>query len=267
MVSGMGRQFLRLAATLTLICLAGALAQAPAAPPANPPSFAVLSLRPFSPSQGRVYGRCTLHEDPELFSLEACPLKGFVYQAWGLENDSEDLVNQAPRWTNTELYTLTARTPSPTTHEERMAMLKNALESRFGLVVRSEKINREVYLLELSGTRPRLPAADPHSSHCGRGGWFPGKIQFACGTIHDLIRPLAELGFKAPVLDRTGLPANAKYKILIQLDPKLTPSSPPTTQFAEFNQALRSQLGLRLSTTHQMMPTVVMVSAHHLAVN
>ena len=234
--------------------------QAPA--PSKPLSFAVVSVMPF-PATAQPYAVCVHNEDPEMFSLQACTLHALVLDALGLRFHPTGMVDSAPRWTETALFTLTARTKSPASHEERMVMLLNALKSRFGLVLRNEKIKREVYLLERSGNKLRLAAAsDPSSSKCGQGGWGFGKIQFSCGTIRDLTGTLSDLVFHAPVLDHTGLPATSKYKILIRVDPKLMPFSPLTAKFAEINQAMKAQVGLRLSTTHTVMPVVVMVSAH-----
>ena len=249
------------ATAMVLLRPGAALAQqAPA--PSQPLSFAVVSVKPFSPPAGP-YPVCVRQEDPEMYSLQACTLTGLVIQALDLESNSWELLDSAPKWTNSMRFTLTARTKSPTSHEERMGMLLNALKSRFGLVLRKEKIKREVYLLERSGNKLRLAAAsDPSSSKCGQGGWGFGKIQFSCGTIRDLTGTLSDLVFHAPVLDHTGLPATSKYKILIRVDPKLMPFSPLTAKFAEINQAMKAQVGLRLSTTHTVMPVVVMVSAH-----
>lgn len=238
---------------------------APTPAPSQPLSFAVVSIKPYSPSDGS-HGLCVRHEDPEMYSVEACDLYGLTLDALEMQSDEYALVDQAPAWTNSfspsALFSLTAHTNAPTTHAERMEMLKNALITRFGLVLRKAMVDRKVYWLEPFGRRPRLqPAADPHSSQCGLV-WRPGSIQSPCATIHDLTQLLAgSLLFNAPVIDHTGLPAAAKYNIVIQLDRKLMPSSPLTTKLSEVDQALQDQSGLRLRTAHVVMPEIVIVAA------
>lgn len=112
--------FASLATAAAMALLWPATGRAQQAPAPASLSFAVVSVRPFSPPKNRVYAVCVRHEDPEMYSLQACTLNGLVLQALGLESNEVELVNQGPEWSR--------RRPTARSHRSRRALLRSARE-------------------------------------------------------------------------------------------------------------------------------------------
>ena len=263
-----------------LVALAGlsllAQERIPAGPPANGPTFDVVSIK-------RVTDIRTRHrwgEDPGgKFVLSGTSILPAIQAAYPA--DVPDLIG-APAWRASESYDLTAQAGREVPKEQMTAMLRAMLADRFKLLVHYEMQERPVYALMIARADGRLgpnikksdldcdaiqaarragskeppPATSNGAPACGfsMSGAGPG-LELLMGA-----RPLSALagsiGSSAGrvVVDKTGLKGN--YDMTLNYAPQAGADVAPGDSPNVFT-ALQEQLGLKLESDRAPLKILV----------
>lgn len=162
----------------------------------------------------------------------------------------------------TDRYDINAKAASDVPRAQRMLMMQALLEDRFGLVLKTEEREMDVYVLTIARSDKRLgpdlrPAGDCRSpSAVGAFGMPKSSTGLrpsfgaTCETIATLATGPLQRALKASVVDRTGLSGMWTYVVAhsgLQLtagpDGGGVQASDPPSLF----KAVEEQLGLRLT--------------------
>lgn len=206
----------------------------------SPPSFDVASIRP-NKSGTRAIGN---KFEPQRMSWTNVPLKILIQAAYRIQ--SYQLLG-APVWLASDTWDIDARTESPATTQQKMAMLQTLLADRFQLKFHRETKDLPQYKLVVAKNGPKLQPAkepDPDATRIGRGLIENHRMNLA--TLDSFLQ--SELG--RPVLDETGLTGNYDVKLEWVPDEGQPNSqgaipSPHSTGPSIFS-AIQEQLGLKL---------------------
>lgn len=252
---------------------------------AQKPVFDVVSVRispPEAPAKGFGLLNPFLDLPPKsgLFSanLRVSDYVGFAYRI----NDPSQLrpvYEQMPRWSQTELYDIEARSEGTPTRDELRQMVRTVLEERFKLKVHTEARQLPVYDLVFDKSGKPGPQLRPHPAdapcedrppntpggiktsepppYCGTDLYrHEGKyhLRVIDGTIEQAALALSGVaGFMGgmenlPFRDRTGLAGHfdldLEFVAQRPADAPPLPDNEPTGP--TFPDALRAQLGLKL---------------------
>jgi len=258
---------------------------------AQEPTFEVVSVRqsePGAPPKGFGLLNPFLNVAPKSglfsFNLRVSDYVGFAYRI----NDPSQLrplYDQMPRWSQTDLYDIEARSETTPTRDQLRLMLRAVLEDRFKLKVHTEPRQQTVYDLVLDKTGKDKagklgPQLRPHPADAPcqeRPINSPGTIQSAapppyCGTdlyrhegkyhmrMIDVTFEQAALALSGaagflggmenhPVQDHTGLSGrfDLDLEFVAQRPPDAPPASDSETFGVPFPDALKTQLGLKLT--------------------
>jgi len=251
---------------LILIGALASLAQAQAQPPR--PAFEVASVR----QNASASSASRTAPVPGRFTIVNVPLRFIVLDAYGLRD--QQLID-APEWTNTIAYDISATYPggiTPTEAETRL-MLQQLLEDRFQLSLRTETRELPVYRLVLARKDrqlgPRLVRSNVDCAawlaekrpQIGMGGSspVPGGRRPACmitgsrqGFITGGTRTLAEFAAPLqafagrPVIDETGVTGTFDIDLIWTPDESLAPAGTQRDVGVSLFAALEEQLGLKL---------------------
>jgi len=257
---------------LILIAALTSLAQADAQP--RKPAFEVASVRQntSASSASRMPGPA-----PGRFTIVNVPLRFIILEAYGLRDQE---LSDAPEWTNTTAYDISATYPggiTPTEPETRL-MLQQLLEDRFQLSLRSETRELPAYRLVLARKDGRLgPRLARSNVDCaawlaekrpqiGMGGPSPvpggrrpacmitgsrqGFISGGTRTIAELAAPLQSFAGR-PVSDETGLTGTFDIDLIWTPDESLAPAGTRPDVGVSLFAALEEQLGLKLEPTRR----------------
>lgn len=171
----------------------------------------------------------------------------------------KDFQLNAPSWTESERYDVTARAPGGMRGDNRV-MMQTLLAERFKLTAHRETREQPVYALVVAREDGRLaPQLKPSSVDCKAappaGGQSPcgmntstggaaGKIVGVGQTMATLAEALGNFGLSRMVLDRTGLKDAFDFELVWRPD-----TARPTDGIADMPSlftALQEQLGLKL---------------------
>ena len=264
-------------ALLSVVALLSLRAQEriPAGPPANGPTFDVVSIKRVnevrsSRSSGERPGGQFI-----LSGMTFAPLIRAAYPA-----DASDLIG-APDWVLNEVYDLTAKAASEVSREQMTAMLQALLAERFKFAAHYEMQERPVYALVVARADGRLGPdirrseldceAIQAARRAGSKEAFPATSNGApaCGmsmrgeqgmTVLLGARPLSALAstLGSPagrvVVDKTGLKGN--YDVTLRYVDRPAPDAPPGTP-PEIFTAVQEQLGLKLETDRAPLKILV----------
>lgn len=233
------------------------------------PAFEVASVR-----QNTSAGSASRNSGPApgRFTIVNVPLRFIILDAYGLRD--HELID-APDWTNTSAYDISAAYPggvTPTQAESRL-MLQQLLEDRFQLSLRSETRDLPAYRLVLArrdgqlgprlvrsnvdcaawlaGNRPQIGMGGPSPVPGGRRpacmitGSRQGFITGGTRTIAELTGPLQSFSGR-PVMDETGLTGTFDIDLIWTPDENLAPSGTRPDVGVSLFAALEEQLGLKL---------------------
>ena len=265
-------------AVASLIALAALSLRAqeriPAGPPANGPTFDVVSIKRVLD----IRNQRSVGERPGgqfiLSGMAIAPLIRSAYPA-----DTSDLIG-APDWVLNEVYDLTAKAAGEVPREQMTAMLQALLADRFRLAVHYEIQERPVYALMVAradgklgpGIRPSALDCDAIQAARRAGSKEPSPATSngapACGmsmrgergmTVLLGARPLSALasvfdsGLGRVVVDKTGLKGN--YDVTLRyMEPSANPlPDDPPNVFT----ALPEQLGLKLESDRAPLKILV----------
>ena len=279
-------------ATALLVLAAPALLAQPPAPPAAPTAtappnatpaaaplaFDVISIHPTKPgmttttSNGVTTTRMFTQDTPDGYHVGNGTLKYLIMDAYGVKWDS---IVGGPDWIGATGYDIDAKVtpaadapPPRLTSAQRRQMIQSLLADRFKLVVHNETKDAPIYDLELAKGGSKLPITTPNDTFAkgingldgnpvssgypvmlGRGHLFGQAV-----TIASLIDYLKQ-ELHRPVVDKTGLAG--KYDLSLQWTPDNTPDDSPLASGPSLFTAIQEQLGLKLTSTHGPVKTLV----------
>jgi uncharacterized protein (TIGR03435 family) len=247
----------------------------PAGPPANGPSFEVVSIKRVAD----VRSQRSVGERPGgqfvLSGMAIAPLIRSAYPA-----DTSDLIG-APDWVSNEVYDVTAKAAGEVSRDQMTAMLQSMLAERFKLTVHYELQERPVYALVLARADGRLGPdlrrseldcdAIQAARRAGSKEPYPATSNGApaCGmsmrgeqgmTVLLGARPLSTLagslgsGTGRVVIDKTGLKGN--YDVTLRYSERPSPNAPLDAP-PEIFTALQEQLGLKLEPDRAPLKVLV----------
>ena len=248
----------------------------PAGPPANGPTFDVVSIKRVV---NEIRTSRSVGERPGgQFVLSGVAIAALIRTAYPA--DTTDLIG-APDWVLNDVYDLTAKAASEVSREQMTAMQQALLAERFKLAVHYEMQERQVYALRLARADGRLgPNIKKSELDCdaiqaarraGSKDAFPATSNGApaCGmsmrgeqgmTVLLGARPLSALAgpLSSPtgrvVIDKTGLKGNydMTLRYVDRPSPDASPDAPP-----EIFTALQEQLGLKLESDRAPLKILV----------
>jgi uncharacterized protein (TIGR03435 family) len=207
----------------------------------------------------------------------------FAYKLGPNQEEQRAAIAQFPKGLSTEFFEIDARAGNSTTKDQMRLMMQSLLADRFKLAVHFE--TREVpvlalTLVKLGKTGPKLhahaegppcpePGGPPNADDvfpptCGTasGRFTPDGMALA-GSRDSSASSLAELIYSygvmagevdKPIIDQTGLEGTFDFTIqwngrMSGPPPGADAPPPPDPQGTTFLQAVREQLGLKLSST------------------
>lgn len=133
-------------------------------------------------------------------------------------------------------------------------MLRNLLETHFGLVVKRERRQMQGYVLNIGPSGSKLtPDSDAPDWKEGTG-MADGEVVATRAPVSVIIRLLEDM-LRAPVVDQTGLKGTYDYKLTWKPAP-----SGGTPEAATMAKALEEQLGLHLEAKSVALDVVNVVS-------
>ncbi|MGP8260781.1 MAG: TIGR03435 family protein [Acidobacteriaceae bacterium] len=281
------KKFSLLAAALFVLAAPILLAQSPtppaaptppnATPAAAPLAFDAISIHPtkiktISVNADVETTRMVLSDPPDGYHVENGTLKFFIMEAYGVKWDS---IVGGPDWIDTTGYDIDAKVtpavdapPPKLNRAERRQMIQSMLADRFKLVVHNETKDAPIYELDLAKGGSKLPIATPNDTFAkGINGLdgnpvssgYPvmlsrGRLFGQSVTIASLIDYLKQ-ELKRPVVDKTGL--TGKYDLSLQWTPDNTLPDSPLAGGPSIFTAVQEQLGLKLTSTHGPVKTLV----------
>lgn len=232
------------------------------------------------------------------FSARGFPLVTYIVFAYKvIGNQAQYLLPQLPNWTKTERYDIEARTDGNPGKDQMRLMMRSLLADRFQLRTHYEEREVPVFAFELakagklgsqlkahlddppcttdaqpSSTVPTLPNGLP--TLCN--GIFPlpatipgclriGARNVTLGFLADSLSAGSGLG--RPMIDQTGLPGRFDFTLefsrnVVQPAPGGPAASgnlmPPDTSGPTLAQALRDQLGIKLSAQRSSIHVLVL---------
>jgi uncharacterized protein (TIGR03435 family) len=203
-------------------------------------------------------------------------------------NNRQALLDSVPDWVKADHYNVEARTDLRNVSKDQMRlMMQSLLRDRFNLVVHRETRTIRVYAAILNNPGKLGPQLREHSNsaQCPQEGPNPSPIstqtkpQFSfdplgfpevCGRFVNAIQskiphhrrfgggglPISTIvasfagvgGLDRPVIDRTGLSGQFDFVLDFLPDPPPGQQLPPDAEGPDFAAAVKSQLGLKLTT-------------------
>ena len=232
-------------------------------------------------------------EDGGLFSAVNYRLDVYIAFAYKLlPSQTQSVLAQLPKWALTDHFDIQARANAGVTKDQMRLMMQSLLADRFKLTVHTKAQQMAVYAVELERPDRTGPQLQPHtaaSPSCdttatGASGnvpdVFPDGLPAACGVLQtkfesgrlrvgarnvsiDFIEsyfPGRSMGnFDRPVVDKTGLSGN--FDFILEWVPEelnlngakvaVDPNGP------SFLEALKDQLGLKLTSTTAAVQTLI----------
>jgi uncharacterized protein (TIGR03435 family) len=247
----------------------------PAGPPANGPTFDVVSIKRVTDIRDR---RSVGEQPGGRFVLSGMAIAPAIRSAYPA--DISELIG-APDWVSSETYDLTAQAGREVPKEQMEAMLRAMLADKFKLEVHYEIQERPVYALVLAradgrlgpdikkseldcdaiqaarraGSKETYPVTSNGAPACGMSMLGDQGMTMLLGA-----RPLSILaaslgsGTGRVVVDKTGLKGNydVRLRFVDRPSPNALPDAPP-----EIFTALQEQLGLKLEPDRAPLKVLV----------
>jgi len=266
---------------LTALCLgwvsnatAQQTTQVPA-PATAPLAFDAISIHPShvgTTTDGDVSIWRTVTSTPgDGYKAENVSLKIVIVDAYNIK---PNYISGGPDWIDSDAYDINAKVvaadgtaPLKLTKTQRRQMLQTMLADRFKLVVHNETKDAPIYELDIAKGGPKLHASTPGNDAArgvtGPDGQFhPGLDNYVGnGVIIEQGYPLSYVAdlltsmLHRPVVDKTGL--TGKYDISLRWTPDNTPVDSPLAGGPSIFTAAQEQLGLKLTSTHGPVKTLV----------
>jgi uncharacterized protein (TIGR03435 family) len=200
-------------------------------------------------------------QPPDGYRRRGLPLASYVTFAFDISQDSR--IANLPDWTSTTRFDINAKAAGPITNQQRRAMLRDVLVTRFKLRTHIEQRDQTVYVMMSvrpdkrlgPGLKLRDDCADQPCLSAGTGTpqgvkmQATGLTQFADGILSNVLGQV--------VRDETG--TTGVFDIEATWRPDTGQVDPGDSRPDVFT-ALRDQLGLKLEP--QKRPVEVLVIDH-----
>ncbi len=252
---------MRIAVALTVVSVAGLLAQEPQ----RPLTFDVTSVK--SNTSGEQGGSSSAR--PGLYRGVNVTLRRVI----GLAYRPVQEITGGPAWIDSERFDIEGRVDGTPTQPEMLEMLRSLLADRFKLVVHKEVRQMPAFALvvaradgrlgpQLRRTEPCLappPRPDTRPSAGPRCGGFSvgnGSLTGTGVTTTQLAAELPSATEGRYVVDRTGLGGAFDVSVTWNAN-ALTPTGEPANTAPSVFAAIQEQLGLRLEPTTAPIDVIV----------
>ena len=230
------------------------------------PQFDVISVKPHKPGDDLMF----IHWGQSDYKTENLALKSMIANVYGVR---PWLVFGLPPWAELTHWDIDAKVSAPDlkvmeklSPAQRQGMIGGILKDRFGLVVHQETRVQPVFVMTVLPDGPKLkqspplPAGSDDPAKLVQGSWHIGRgslsaTRMKLSTLADNLSGPVERN----ILDRTGL--TGVYDIDLKWTPEDranagTDNGAGDTPPAIF-EALKEQLGLKLTADKAPVPTVV----------
>jgi uncharacterized protein (TIGR03435 family) len=229
------------------------------------PQFDVISVKPHKPGEDMMM----MHWGEADYKAVNLTLKNMISNVYGVKSW---LVFGLPAWAESSHWDIDAKVSAPDmsvmkklTPEQRRVMIGGILKERFGLVVHQEDKVQPVFLMTVLPEGSKLKASPPQPDAAEPGKLTSGMWRIGRGTMKASrmkMPTLAEnLSYQVgrTIVDKTGL--TGEYDMELTWTPEeranaTTDNGTGDTPPAIF-EALKEQLGLKLSADKAPVPTVV----------
>jgi uncharacterized protein (TIGR03435 family) len=231
-------------------------------PEGTKPEFEVASIKPTG-QQGGLGLNVTATE----LRAQSISLAGLITFTFELHLTQ---VSGLPGWAETEGYEIVAKLPQggdPSDVQIR-TMLKNLMQSRFGLSFHMEKRELSVYTVSIGKNGPAGIKMVKNATNGQRvGAQGLGRTTFSGITMADFAGQLQLRVLDRPVIDRTGLTDRYDFTLNWRPDefqfPRASPAQRASAVAAgadalpDLFTAVQEQLGLKLDATKALVDVVV----------
>ena len=197
-------------------------------------------------------------------------LAAMIQSAYGIR---EDRLVGGPAWVRTTRFDVNAKAAEALPREQLRLMARQLLEQRFGVVLRKEEREEQVYAMRLARSDGRtgpdlrrssegcLENPSPRTTPKSSTGSVP-QYSGWCATLTSLATGLSRY-LQAEVVDQTGLPGRWDFTLAFA-DP--SPNAVPSVEAAQANlptifAAVEEQLGFRLERDARGVVEYVSIAA------
>jgi uncharacterized protein (TIGR03435 family) len=244
--------------TLALACAPAIAQTAGAGDVTNVLGFDVVSVK-----ENTTPDRSTdfLPQPPDGFRQTNLDLQSYIRIAFDVHQPQR--LDTVPEWTWERRYDIVAKASRPITEEERMAMLRDVLVTRFHMKAHVEQRQQTVYVMTAAHadrrTGPGLkPRPDCATTACESSGSFRVEgLEMRAVTLKQLADGMLSALARRLVIDETGIEGRFDVSASFRLD---TTAGDPNDRRPSFFTAMQEQLGLKLET--QRRPVDVLVIDH-----
>ena len=236
------------------------------------PSYEVVSIKPASPGDRNVGWK----DLPNGFDFANLPLAPLIYQAYGIQLDSQ--ISGLPGWAKTDHYIVSARAdedtveawkklPKPEQWKQQQLMLRTLFADRCKLAVRREVKELPVYDLVVAKGRPKMKEAAPDeedridlrtNSFFGAAGQsveyaktMTARAITAQGLAQNLPRDAGRI-----ILDKTSL-GDKRFDFELKWSSGGQDLPDAANAAPSLFKALEEQLGLKLESAKEPVDTFV----------
>lgn len=216
--------------------------------PAPPTEFEAASVRPSAPGTEPAW----VTTPGGRLDIRGLPLIALIESAYG--NIAEDKIKGAPKWADTDRFTIVAKMPPSTGGTAVQGMLKSLLADRFQLVAHYEDQPMPVYALVVAKKGAKLEAASGEERSACRITQGDQRT-YAC-TNTSMAQFAERLRISRPVVDATGILGSYNFTLTWTPGDLAEGIQDPTGQLTLF-EAIERQLGLRLESQKRPMPVLV----------
>jgi len=231
-------------------------------PEGTKPEFEVTSIKPTG-QQGGLGLNVTASE----LRAQSISLAGLITFTFELHRTQ---VSGLPGWAETEGYEIVAKLPQggdPSDVQIR-TMLKNLMQSRFGLSFHTEKLELSVYTISIGKNGPagiKMVKNTTNGQRVGAQGL--GRTLFSGISMADFAAQLQLRVLDRPVIDRTGLTDRYDFTLNWRPDEFQFPRASAAQRAAAVTNgadalpdlftAVQEQLGLKLDATKALVDVLV----------
>ncbi|MGH9646493.1 MAG: TIGR03435 family protein, partial [Bryobacteraceae bacterium] len=220
---------------------------------------------------------------PNRMSIPSMTLTWLIYTAYGEGMNTSATVAGGPDWVGRTAYAVEGLAHEPATQRQFQAMLRTLLEDRFGLQIRTETKEGNIYALVLDRNDGKLgPKVQPWDGTCLSGrmptedenpvtprclsGYIAPGIRLDGATMYsaaDLLSlPVSRNLLGRVVQDRTGLAGRYKMELEYKFPLPGGQAAPPDVSQPSLFTAIREQWGLKLEPAHGPFKVFAIESAH-----
>lgn len=225
---------------------------------AKAPRFEVVSVKENTGPDRRVD---MLPQPPDGFRQANLDLQSYIRIAFDVHQPQR--LSAVPEWTWAARYDIVANASEPVTEQQRMAMLRDVLVTRFHLKAHFEARDQTVYVMSAARADHRLGPGLKRRPDCAttacdpRGSFTVQGLEMRAVTLKQLADGMLSALARQLVVDETGI--EGKFDVSASWRPDTAAADPNDPRPSLFT-AMKEQLGLKLEA--QRRPVDVLVIDH-----